>query len=84
MKHGLKYLLLEIRVESRSKSKSSLILDYLTIQCYAFSVKIDIFSTSTKMMPFNACCPFLINHHNILNGRGGGLGIFCKDHGIVV
>jgi hypothetical protein len=26
---------------------------------------------STKMIPFGACCPFLINHHNILNGRGG-------------
>ena len=30
---------------SRKKSESSLILDYLTIQCYAFSVKIDVFST---------------------------------------
>ena len=30
---------------SRSKSESSLILDYLTIQCHAFSVRIDVFST---------------------------------------
>ncbi len=45
MRHDLKYLLMEIRLESRSKSESSLIVDYLTIQCYAFSVKIDVFST---------------------------------------
>ena len=31
--------------ESRSKSKSSLILDYLTIQCYASSVGFDVYST---------------------------------------
>jgi hypothetical protein len=30
---------------------------------------------SMKMIPFGACRPFLINHHNILNGRGGQLGI---------
>ena len=31
--------------ENENKSKSSLILDYLTIQCHAFSVRIDVFST---------------------------------------
>ena len=31
--------------ESRNKSESSLILDYLTIQCYASSVGFDVFST---------------------------------------
>ncbi len=45
MRRDLKYLLMEIRLESRSKSESSLIVDYLTIQCYAFSVKIDVLST---------------------------------------
>jgi len=30
---------------SRKLSESSLILDYLTIQCYAFSIRIDVFST---------------------------------------
>ncbi len=33
---------------SRKKSESSLILDYLTIQCYAFSVRIDVFSTTNR------------------------------------
>jgi hypothetical protein len=32
---------------------------------------------STKMILFGACRPFLINHHNILNSRGGRLGILC-------
>jgi hypothetical protein len=32
---------------------------------------------STKMIPFGTCQPFLINHHNILIGKGGGLGILC-------
>ncbi len=35
---------------SRKKSESSLILDYLTIQCYAFSVRIDVFSTVVPML----------------------------------
>jgi hypothetical protein len=30
-----------------------------------------------KMIPFGACHPFLINHHKILMGRGGRLGILC-------
>jgi hypothetical protein len=36
-----------VKVESRNKSKSSLILGYLRlrIQCHAFSVRIDVFST---------------------------------------
>jgi hypothetical protein len=34
---------------SRKKSESSLILDYLTIQCYVFSVRIDVFSTVVFM-----------------------------------
>jgi hypothetical protein len=37
--------------ESRKESESSLILDYLTIQCYAFSVRIDVFSTAVAMLP---------------------------------
>jgi hypothetical protein len=32
---------------------------------------------SMKMIPFGARHPFLINHHNILVGRGGRLGILC-------
>jgi hypothetical protein len=32
---------------------------------------------STKMIPFGARHPFLINHHNILFARGGRSGIFC-------
>ncbi len=35
-------------VESRNKSESSLILGYLTIQCHAFKVRIDVFSTAQK------------------------------------
>jgi hypothetical protein len=30
---------------SRSKSEKTLILDYLMIQCYAFSIRIEVFST---------------------------------------
>jgi hypothetical protein len=29
------------------------------------------YNISTKIIPFAAPSPFLINHHNILNGRGG-------------
>jgi hypothetical protein len=32
---------------------------------------------STKMIPFGACQPFLVDHHNILIGKGGRLGILC-------
>jgi hypothetical protein len=32
---------------------------------------------SMKMIPFGACRPFLISHHNILIGKGGRLGILC-------
>ena len=34
--------------ESRNKSESSLVLDNLTIQCYASSVRFDVFSTLSK------------------------------------
>jgi hypothetical protein len=32
---------------------------------------------STKMIPFGAHSPFLINHHNFLIGKGGQLCILC-------
>jgi hypothetical protein len=32
---------------------------------------------SMKMIPFGACLPFPINHHNIPIGRGEQLGILC-------
>ncbi len=32
---------------------------------------------STKMIPFGAPQPFLVNHHNILIGKGGQLSILC-------